>query len=93
MTDATAEDAPFGDVHKARARTWFAEVRDDLCARLEELEQTATPHELNAAFNPKSFERTSWDRDGGGGGTMAVLRDGRIFEKAGVNISVVHGEF
>lgn len=93
MTDATAEDAPFGDVHKARARTWFAEVRDDLCARLEELERTATPHELNAAFKPKSFERTSWDRDGGGGGTMAVLRDGRIFEKAGVNISVVHGEF
>lgn len=87
------DDTAYDEVHKARATDWFAELRDRLCGRLEELEQSATPQALNEAFEPKSFERTSWERPGGGGGTMAVLREGRIFEKAGVNVSVVHGEF
>jgi len=83
----------FGDHHKSRAEAWFAELRDRLCARLEALETDAEPQDLNQGFEPKTFERTSWERPGGGGGTMAVLREGRIFEKAGVNISTVHGEF
>jgi coproporphyrinogen III oxidase len=37
-----------------------------------------------------TFEKKSWDRPEGGGGTMAVLR-GENVEKAGVNKSVVHG--
>lgn len=93
MTDAIADDAPYGEVYKQRAADWFAEVQKRLCIRLEDLERSVEVHELNEAFEPQSFERTSWDRDGGGGGTMAVLRNGRVFEKAGVNISVVHGEF
>lgn len=93
MTDAIADDVPYGEVHKQRAADWFAEVQERLCTRLEELEQAVEVHELNEAFEPQSFERSSWDRDGGGGGTMAVLRNGRVLEKAGVNISVVHGEF
>jgi len=32
-----------------------------------------------------------WVRKEGGGGITCVLQDGRVFEKAGVNISVVHG--
>jgi coproporphyrinogen III oxidase len=88
-----ATDSLFGEAHKAQAETWFAELRDNLCARLEALEQSAVPHALNEKFAPGQFERTSWQRDGGGGGTMAVLREGRVFEKAGVNISSVFGEF
>lgn len=32
-----------------------------------------------------------WLRKEGGGGISCVLQDGRVFEKAGVNISVVSG--
>jgi coproporphyrinogen III oxidase len=38
------------------------------------------------------FERSSWERPGGGGGTARVLSEGRVFERAGVNVSAVHGE-
>ena len=32
-----------------------------------------------------------WTRSEGGGGISCILQDGNTFEKAGVNISVVHG--
>lgn len=83
----------YGDEHKQRATTWFADLRDRLCGRLEALEADAQPQDLNKNFTPQTFARTSWDRPGGGGGTMSVMREGRVFEKAGVNISTVHGEF
>jgi coproporphyrinogen III oxidase len=38
------------------------------------------------------FTSKSWQRDGGGGGESRVLESGEVFEKAGVNVSVVHGQ-
>src|SRR5205814_2367071 len=38
------------------------------------------------------FREDQWDRGGGGGGRTRVLADGGVFEKAGVNFSLVHGE-
>lgn len=70
---------------KPQAASWFAGLRDRICAELENVEQTAGP-------NPGRFVRTAWERPDGGGGEMSVLR-GQVFEKAGVNISVVEGEF
>ncbi|MDB9786946.1 oxygen-dependent coproporphyrinogen oxidase [Bacteriovoracaceae bacterium] len=39
-----------------------------------------------------SFQEDKWDRNGGGGGRTRVLEDGNVFEKAGVNTSVVYGK-
>ena len=68
------------DDRKARARAWFETLRDDICAALEAIEGGAR------------FERKPWERPDGGGGVMSMLH-GRVFEKAGVHCSTVHGEF
>lgn len=79
--------------HQQIAAKWFADLRDRICVKLEELERECTISDLPSAF----FERKDWRRDeqgsDGGGGTMSILRNGRVFEKAGVNISTVHGAF
>ncbi len=71
---------------KAEAAQWFAALRDRICAALEAIEG-----EFDGGAQAR-FQRKPWERDGGGGGTMAVLK-GRVFEKAGVNVSTVWGEF
>jgi coproporphyrinogen III oxidase len=38
------------------------------------------------------FVADEWERPAGGGGTSCVLQNGNVFEKAGVNISVVYGK-
>jgi len=80
---------------KARTSAWFNELRDRICAALEALENEA-PKTLYWGA-PARFERKAWQRKDhtgapGGGGEAAVLH-GRVFEKAGVHVSTVHGEF
>ena len=40
----------------------------------------------------QKFHRDEWNRSQGGGGISCVLQDGNVFEKAGVNTSIVYGE-
>ncbi|CAL8109102.1 unnamed protein product [Orchesella dallaii] len=40
---------------------------------------------------PTKFKVDRWTRSEGGGGVTCIIQDGHVFEKAGVNISVVHG--
>jgi len=83
------------EARKARVRSWFERLRDDICSAFEKLEDDA-PASLYPGASGR-FERTSWDRTDhtgqpGGGGVMSVMR-GRLFEKVGVHCSTVHGEF
>jgi len=72
------------------ARAWFETFRDQLCAALEALEEAADPDLYPG--QPGRFERTPWKRDGDGGGGVASMLRGRLFEKAGVHVSTVWGE-
>lgn len=75
---------------KTRAQAWFRALRDRICAEFEAIE--ASVQGPNAHLPAGTFERTPWNRAAGGGGEMGMLH-GRVFEKAGVHISTVHGEF
>ncbi len=87
MTDKTL------DQKKQTATAWFRDLRDQMCAAFETLEdRVGAPNDTVGDGRPGWFERTEWDRPGGGGGVMSVMK-GRVFEKVGVNISTVHGEF
>ena len=76
---------------KQQASDWFRLLRDDICQRFEALEQAAGDSQLGTR-SAGTFSRKSWDRPDGGGGEMSLMH-GRVFEKVGVNISVVHGQF
>ena len=85
-------DGKMLDDRKSRARAWFETLRDDICASLEAIEKALPAGDPLADQASGRFTRTSWSRSDGGGGVMAMLH-GRVFEKAGVHVSTVHGEF
>jgi coproporphyrinogen III oxidase len=83
------------ETFKESARAWFRELRDRLCAAFEALEVDAPASLYEGAagkFVRSPWERTDHSDTPGGGGEMSMLH-GRLFEKAGIHISTVHGEF
>jgi coproporphyrinogen III oxidase len=77
MTDPTdPASAPLAD----RAAAYFHDLQDRITSALER------------ADGGTRFKEDAWTRPGGGGGRTRVIADGALFEKAGVNVSDVHGE-
>lgn len=77
------------DSQQQAARDWFESLRDRICAAFEAIEREAG--------SDAAFAYTPWNRDDdrqakGGGGVRGVMK-GRVFEKVGVNVSTVGGEF
>ena len=76
---------------KNDASAWFNSLRDDIVARFESIERQHVSNTSPGQFEVKKTKRTSDDGSDAGGGLMSVMRDGRVFEKVGVNISTVFG--
>ena len=73
------------EIKKDLTSNWFKTLQDSICHSISELEK-----------NKIKFESTTWKRDQNkdeGGGEYRILKDGRIFDKVGVNFSKVYGKF
>jgi coproporphyrinogen III oxidase len=63
---------------REKIEAYFTKLQDRITTAIEELDGNV-------------FREDTWTREGGGGGRTRVLEEGRVFEKAGVNFSSVHG--
>ncbi len=75
--------------HTDHARQWFESLRDRICAEFEAIEREAGS---DASFEYLPWRRETDDGSDGGGGTRGLLK-GKVFEKVGVNVSTVGGQF
>ena len=75
--------------HTARAKDWFEDLRNRICAEFEAIEREAGSQ---AAFEYVPWQREEEGNDNPGGGVRGVMK-GKVFEKVGVNVSTVHGTF
>jgi coproporphyrinogen III oxidase len=96
MASPVSEPGLLAD-RQQRARAWFEQLRDAICADFEAIEEALPGEAPHGKQPPGRFVRTPWQRTDhsgkpGGGGVMSMMR-GRVFEKVGVHCSTVHGEF
>lgn len=79
------------DHQQQAAKNWFETLRDRICAEFESIEREAG--------SDAAFQYIPWDREtnegeaGEGGGGVRGQMNGKIFEKVGVNVSTVGGQF
>ncbi|KAA8537143.1 hypothetical protein F0562_029631 [Nyssa sinensis] len=73
------EDMSDSNSVRARFEKMIREAQESVCSAIE------------AADGGGKFKEDVWSRPGGGGGISRVLQDGAVWEKAGVNVSVVYG--
>ena len=70
---------------KQRAASFFRQLQDEICSTLERVDG-------RGSFVEDAWTYAPGDGPGEGGGRTRVLTGGAVFEKAGVNVSALHGE-
>ena len=73
------------EIKQKLTSNWFKSLQEMFCKSIMELEK-----------NRIKFKSTNWKRNprkNEGGGEFRILKDGRIFDKVGVNFSKVYGKF
>ncbi|EDO41336.1 predicted protein [Nematostella vectensis] len=66
------------DSMRTKMEVMILKAQGEICRKLSDLDG-------------KKFQVDRWERQQGGGGMTCVIQDGKVFEKAGVNVSVVYG--
>lgn len=69
----------------------MSSIKDNVTQHLLSL-QTTICSALEEVDGMAKFISDKWERSGGGGGDTCVISNGSVFEKGGVNTSVVYGE-
>ena len=73
------------EIKQKLTSNWFKSLQEMFCKTISDFEK-----------NKISFKSTSWKRNlkkDEGGGEYRILKDGKIFDKVGVNFSKVYGKF
>ena len=73
------------EIKKDLTSNWFKMIQESICHSISNLEN-----------NNISFKSTRWKKNkkkDEGGGEFRILKDGKIFDKVGVNYSKVYGKF
>lgn len=67
------------DTFRSRFEKLIRDGQNSICAAIE------------AEDGGGKFQEDAWCREGGGGGVSRVMQNGKVWEKAGVGVSVVYG--
>ncbi len=73
------------EIKQKLASNWFKSLQEMFCKTISDFEK-----------NKINFKSTTWKRNlkkDEGGGEYRILKDGKIFDKVGVNFSKVYGKF
>ena len=73
------------EIKKELASNWFKMLQDSICESINKLEKK------NAKFKSTNWKRNLKKDEGGG--EYRILKNGKIFDKVGVNYSKVYGKF
>jgi coproporphyrinogen III oxidase len=81
------------DSMRSQFELFVMKIQKEVCDSLQQIESKGIDTNINSD-NKESiqFKVDRWTREEGGGGITCVMQDGVVFEKAGVNISVVYGD-
>ncbi|MCK0127506.1 oxygen-dependent coproporphyrinogen oxidase [Erythrobacter sp. F6033] len=72
-----------------QAKQWFETLRDQICSEFESIERDSGS---DATFQYTPWQREEEGNDDPGGGVQGLMK-GKVFEKVGVNVSTVRGNF